>query len=123
MAFLSIYLSIKNVKRGPPTYRCLTFFMNQRTLVNALKILWAAHHYIFHSDEIEEIAGVINVAPKKLQKWMQHPDWQQALSFWGRHQKKGDLQLAERLWTQIFENGDSLLPVEYFDEPFEKKNT
>ena len=92
--------------------------LDRSILTRKLKQLWAAHHYIFHTHDIEEIAKVVNVSVPKLQRWMKTPYWEQALAFWSSSPnvfdpsltaediRAGDFKLAYQVWTDLIEKGE-----------------
>lgn len=98
--------------------------MTHETITQNLKMLFAAHHYVFHSKKIHNIARIVNVRPKALEKWMRQDVWHQCLAYWGRSRKSGDLNFAEKLWTEMVNNSEHLTNIEYFtsmEKPFKSK--
>ena len=99
--------------------------MPRKFLTQNLKMLFAAHHFIFKSKDPKVIADVLNLKHSKIQHWMQSYEWIEAVSYWRGNPapKQGDLQDAEKLWTQMIENGEDLLPldIEYPEKPFKSK--
>ena len=93
--------------------------MTPKFLKHSLKLLFAAHHFVFNSEDPKSIADVLNVKKSKIQYWMKSDEWIEAISYWrgGRPKKEGDLGLAEKVWTEIIENGDDFSAVEYPDRP------
>ena len=118
MAFLIIALPALNVKRGFPNLWSLTFFMDKQFLTRNLKILWAAHHFVFKSKDTEAIADVVNVKPSKVKHWMQSYEWLETLAYWRGNATpiQGDLGLAENLWAEMVQNSEDLNPVDYPDK-------
>ena len=118
MAFLIIALPALNVKRGFPNLWSLTFFMSRNFLTQNLKILFAAHHFVFKSKDTEAIADVVNVKPSKVKHWMQSYEWLETLAYWRGNATpiQGDLGLAENLWTEMVQNSEDLNPVDYPDK-------
>ena len=82
-----------------------------------LKMLFAAHHFVYKSQDIHEIASVVNTKADMVEEWMQSFDWLEALGYWGNRPKAGDLRAAERCWTDMIENSEDLFPVSYPDKP------
>ena len=82
-----------------------------------LEILFAAHHFVYKSQDVHEIASVINTKADIIEEWMQSFDWLEALGYWGNRPKAGDLRTAERCWTDMIENSEDLYPVDYPDKP------
>ena len=92
--------------------------MTQKFLTHHLKLLFAAHHFVFNSKDPKDIADVLKVKKKKIQHWMQSHEWTEAVSYWtGTPSTEGDLNLAERLWTEMIEKNEHLRPVDYPDVP------
>ena len=52
--------------------------MSRNFLTQNLKILFAAHHFVFKSKDTEAIADVVNVKPSKVKHWMQSYEWTDA---------------------------------------------
>ena len=91
--------------------------MSRNFLTQNLKILFAAHHFVFKSKDTEAIADVVNVKPSKVKHWMQSYEWLETLAYWrGYRPKEGDLGLAENLWTEMVQNSEDLNPVDYPDK-------
>ena len=87
-------------------------------LTQNLKLLFAAHHFVFNSKDPSEIASVVNKKVDTVASWMQSYEWIEAISYWqGNRPTEGDLNLAEKLWTEMLENGEDLFPVDYPDKP------
>ena len=82
-----------------------------------LKMLFAAHHFVYKSQDVHEIASVVNTKADIVEKWIQSYDWLEALAYWGNRPKQGDFNIAERRWTEMIENGEHLSPVDYPDIP------
>ena len=96
----------------------LDFIMTPKFLTHHLKLLFAAHHFVFNSKDPKAIADVLCVKKTKIQYWMQSYEWTEAVSFWtGNPSTAGDLNLAERLWTEMIKNNEHLVPVDYPDVP------
>ena len=114
-----------NVKRGIPTYRSLTFIMTQKFLTYHLKLLFAAHHYVFNSKDPKDIAKVLKVKKGKVQWWMRSYEWIEAVSYWsGSRPNNGeDFKLAEQLWAEMIENSDDLSAIDFPDKPFKSPHT
>ncbi|MXZ79839.1 MAG: hypothetical protein F4Z15_00360 [Gammaproteobacteria bacterium] len=92
--------------------------MTRRKLVKDFKTLFAAHHFVHVSKDIDEIASVVNISRRRLESLMDTPEFLEALSFWNHKPiPAGDFDLAEQVWTEIIKNGEDLFPVEYPDEP------
>ena len=82
-----------------------------------LKLLFAAHHFVYKSKDIHEIASVVNIKVDIVEEWMQSFDWLEALAYWGNRPKAGDFQVTERCWTDMTENCEDLFPINYPDVP------
>lgn len=96
----------------------LDIFMTQKFLTHHLKMLFAAHHFVFNSKDPKNIADVLKVKKKKIQHWMQSHEWIEAVTYWtGTSPTEGDLNLAERHWKEMIENNEHLVPVNYPDIP------
>ena len=92
--------------------------MTPKFLTHHLKLLFAAHHYVFTSKDPKAIADVLCVKKSKIQYWMQSYEWTEAVSYWtGTPPTEGDLNLAERLWAEMIKNNEHLVPVDYPDIP------
>ena len=92
--------------------------MTQKFLTHHLKLLFAAHHFVFNSKDPKAIADVLCVQKNKIQYWMQSYEWTEAVSYWtGTPPTEGDLNLAERRWKEMIENNEHLVPVDYPDIP------
>ena len=93
--------------------------MTPKFLTHHLKLLFAAHHFVFNSKDPKAIADVLKVKKSKIQWWMKSHEWLEAVSYWaGNKPKQGDFGLAEKLWTEMIENGEDLSPVDYPDKAF-----
>ena len=90
--------------------------MNRKTLTRCLKTIWGAHHFVENSQDVADIAAVINVSPERVVKLMQSPYWDQSLHFWGYTPPLGDLKLAQELWEELVIKGEHINPVEYPDK-------
>ena len=94
--------------------------MTRKTLTKLLKTLFAAHHFVFFSKETADIAAVIKISPRRLEKLMKSNDWDEALAYWrGGSPSVGNLSLTERLWTEMIEKGEHIHLVEYPDKPLD----
>ena len=72
-----------------------------------LKLLFAAHHYVFKSTDPLEIAEIINVSHENVNMYFDNPSWDCAVAYWkGNPTSHGDLNLVEKYWTEIFETGN-----------------
>ena len=91
--------------------------MDKQLLTQNLKMLWATYHFAFRSKDPKVIADVIHVNSYKLHRWMKTDEWVECLNFWGQEPKIGDLNLAERLWTEMIEKNEDLFPINYPDVP------
>ena len=87
-----------------------------RELKKLIKILFAAHHYIYISKDADEIAKIVRVKKKTLEGWMSSPAWYEALMLWGYSPDLGDLQVAERVWKLMIEAGHDLIPIDFPDD-------
>ena len=43
--------------------------------------------------------------------------WDKALLYWGYIPPIGDLNIAQRLWAELVENGEHINPIEYPNKP------
>ena len=91
--------------------------LDQETLTKRLKTIWGAHHFLFISKDVADIADLIKLPRKKVEELMRTPYWDEALFYWGHTPKVGDLKLAQQLWTELVERGEHIQPVEYADIP------
>ena len=91
--------------------------MKRKHLTRCLKTLWGAHHFVHCSKDVADIAAVINVSPKNVVKMMQSPYWDEALHYWNYTLPLGNLNLAQRLWTEMVEKGEHINLVEYPEKP------
>ena len=89
--------------------------MPRKFLTQNLKMLFAAHHFIFKSKDPKVIADVLNLKHSKIQHWMQSYEWIEAVSYWRGNPTpiQGDLGLAENLWAEMVQNSEDLNPVDY----------
>ena len=100
----------------------------RRRLVKELKIVWAVYHMLNVSDNAHDIAKAVNVPLEKLNKWVDTPQWQEALEFWGapicfrqpwasRTEKvifyiqRAEFQHVAKLWKRMVRNGEHLKPT------------
>ena len=92
--------------------------MPRKFLTQNLKMLFAAHHFIFKSKDPKVIADVLNLKHSKIQHWMQSYEWIEAVSYWRGNPTpiQGDLGLAENLWAEMVQNSEDLNPVDYPDK-------
>ena len=102
----------------------------ENELKQIFKIFFAAHHFVYISKDIDEIARIVRVKKKTLEGWMTSPLWHEALEFWGYSPPDlGDLRVAERVWKLMIEYGHDLFPIEFPDDlgkyitEYEKPNT
>ena len=96
----------------------LDIFMTQKFLTHHLKLLFAAHHFVFNSKDPKNIADILCVKKSKIQYWMQSHEWTEAVSYWtGTPSTESDLNLAERRWKEMIENNEHLVPIDYPDIP------
>ena len=102
----------------------------ENELKQIFKIFFAAHHFVYISKDIDEIARIVRVKKKTLEGWMTSPLWHEALEFWGYSPPDlGDLRVAERVWKLMIECGHDLFPIEFADDlgkyiaEYEKSNT
>ena len=91
--------------------------MKRETLTKCLKTIWGAHHFVYGSKDVADIAAVINVSPEKVVKMMQSRNWDEALLYWNYTPPLGDLNLAQRLWTELVEKDEHINLVEYPEKP------
>ena len=89
--------------------------MTQKFLTHNLKLLFAAHHFVFNSKDPKAIAKVLKVKKGKVQYWMQSYEWIEAVSYWcGSRPKNGeDFDLAEQVWTEMIEKYDDLSAIDF----------
>lgn len=87
--------------------------LSKKTLTKCLKTIWAAHHFVYNSKNVADIAAVFNISPERVVKLMNSPYWDQALHFWNYTPPTGDLNLAQKLWN------DGLKPVRYNGQDLE----
>ena len=94
--------------------------MNQKFLTHHLKLLFAAHHYVFNSKDPKNIAKVLKVKKDKIQHWMQSYEWIEAVSYWSgsRPNNREDLDLVEQVWTEMIEKYDDLSAIDFSENPF-----
>ena len=85
----------------------------ERLLKKLLKILFATHHFTYHSKDLDEIAHLVRIKRKTLDGWMTSPAWHEALMLWGYSPDIGDLKVAERVWSLMIESGHDLLPINF----------
>ena len=99
--------------------------MTPKFLTHNLKLLFAAHHFVFNSKDPKAIADVLNVKKSKIQHWMKSYEWIEAVSYWRGNPppKEGDLGLAETLWTEMIKNNEHLSSVDYPDKPIRFKQS
>ena len=99
--------------------------MTQKFLTYHLKLLFAAHHYVFNSKDPKDIAKVLKVKKGKVQWWMQSHEWIEAVSYWsGSRPNTGeDLDLAEQVWTEMIEKYDDLSAIDFPENPFKSPHT
>ena len=88
----------------------------ENELKKLFKIFFAAHHFVYISKDIEEIARIVRVKKKTLEDWMTTPSWNEALEFWGYSPDLGDLRVAERIWKLMIEYGHDLFPIDFPDD-------
>ena len=91
--------------------------MKRETLTRCLKTIWGAHHFVHISKDVADIASVINVSPKNVEKLMQSRNWDEALIYWNYTPPLGDLNLAQKLWTELVEKDEHINLVEYPEKP------
>ena len=93
--------------------------LKHKTLTRRLKIMFAAHHHFFNSEDIGEIATVVNMPSESIEKMMDTSHWDEALHYWSCGSSKRDLKLAEYLWERMIETGEHINPVEYPEKPID----
>ena len=91
--------------------------MKRETLTRCLKTIWGAHHFVHISKDVADIAAVINVSPKNVEKLMNSRNWDEALLYWNYTPPLGDLNLAQKLWTELVEKDEHINLVEYPEKP------
>ena len=89
----------------------------RKALKERLRILITARHYKYYSQDLDEIAAVMGVSPEKIREWMETPEWLICCSYWGNKPKLGDLNFAQRLWTELVENDEHIHLVAYPEKP------
>ena len=119
MTFLIVALPTLNVKRVSPTYERLDM-LDPKTLTKRLKTIFGAHHYMHVSDDIADIAAVVNLSPEDQEKLMRSSYWRESLDYWGFQPELGDLKIAQQLWTELVEKREDVDPVEYPDQQIGK---
>ena len=89
-----------------------------------VKMLFAAHVFVYTSKDGMVISNIINLSPYKLHRLTKSPNWTKCLAYWnytgdptltgelyrkevGRGEEKNNLRIASRLWKEVF----SLKPV------------
>lgn len=99
----------------------------RRCLVKELKILWAVHHMLNVSGRAQDIAEAVGVKLETLNKWVDTPQWQEALDFWGYptcfrrpwasrteelifYIQRAEFNHVARLWRRMIRNGEHLKP-------------
>ena len=99
--------------------------MTPKFLTHNLKLLFAAHHYVFNSKDPKAIAKVLNVKKSKIQHYMQSYEWIEAISYWsGSRPNNGeDLNLAEKVWTEMIEKYDDLSAIDFSENPLNSLRT
>ena len=99
--------------------------MTQKFLTYHLKLLFAAHHYVFNSKDPKDIAKILKVKKGKVQWWMQSYEWIEAVSYWSgsRPATGDDLDLAEQVWTEMIEKYDDLSAIDFPENPFKSPHT
>ena len=97
--------------------------MKRKHLTKYLKTLWGAHHFVFKSKDVADIAAVLNLSANNVAKLMQSHNWDEALQYWNYTLPIGDLKLAERLWTELVENDEHIRLVDYPEVPIKASNT
>ena len=99
--------------------------MTQKFLTYHLKLLFAAHHYVFNSKDPKDIAKVLKVKKGKVQWWMQSYEWIEAITYWsgGTPSNGDDLALAEQVWTEMIEKYDDLSAIDFPENPFKSPHT
>ena len=88
----------------------------ERELKEVLKIFFAAHHFVYISKDLDEIARIVRVKKKTLEGWLDSPLWHEALMLWGYSPDIGDLRVAERVWKLMIECGHDLFPIDFADD-------
>ena len=88
----------------------------EREFKKLLKILFATHHFTYHSKDLDEIAHLVRIKRSTLDGWTTSPAWHEALMLWGYSPDLGDLQVAERVWKLMIESGHDLFPVDFPDD-------
>ena len=94
--------------------------LDPKTLTKRLKMMFGAHHYMHVSDDITDIAAVVNLPLEDLEKLMRSSYWRESLDYWGFQPELGDLKIAQQLWTELVEKREDINPVEYPDQQIGK---
>ena len=97
--------------------------MTNQHFTQNLKLLWATYHFAFKSKDPKAIASVVDVKPHKIHQWMKTDVWLEALNFWGQKPKVGDLNFAEKLWTEMIENNEHLSFIDSPKQPIGFKHS
>lgn len=88
----------------------------ERELKEFFKIFFAAHHFVYISKDLDEIAKVVRVKRSTLENWLNTPLWHEALMLWGYSPDIGDLRVAERVWKLMIEYGHDLMSIDFPDD-------
>lgn len=99
----------------------------RRLVIRKIKTLWATHHFLYHSKDIDDIAKAVNASPKKIELWAKDTYWKACLDFWNDgispkqitpyQREKSDLNKAFQVWRVVIENGFDLFPCGIENEP------
>lgn len=94
-------------------------YYSRKELGRIVKLLSAAHMWIFVTRDLQEIARAVNVRVSKLKGWMSRKDWDDALAFWDKTRDTidpelrigghGDLKIAYKVWHDLCARG-KLIP-------------
>ena len=84
--------------------------------IKRMKLQWATYYYLHVSQDVDEIARVINSEPDAVKRRMSTPSWRDALEDWRELSLKKDLKLAEKVWVEMIDNDEHIHPIEYADK-------
>lgn len=96
--------------------------MKKQSLTKCLKTIWGAHHFAKNSQNVADIAAVLDVPCEYVVKLMRSPYWDECLHYWNYTPPLGDLKIARKLWEELVVNGEHINPVDYPDKPFKAQH-
>ena len=85
--------------------------------IKRMKLQWATYYYTHVSQDLAEIARVINVEPHHLKGLMSHPSWDESLAYWHELSLKKSLKFTEKLWVDMVDKDEHINPIEYPEQP------